>query len=81
MARRTASADAMDRKDDILKRSQNKGSEDPDVEMPEQDTMQKVGNFLDKSTSNNYIFEGEKLQSVSDESRDIEQEPIEGGGS
>ena len=48
--------------------------------MPEQDTIRKVVTYLDKSTSNNYIFEGEKMQRVLEEIRDIEQEPIEGGG-
>ena len=47
--------------------------------MPEQDTIRKVGNFLVKSTSNNYNYEGAKLQSALDEIRDIEQEPIDGG--
>ena len=73
VAGRIIVADALDRFAAILNRPQNKGSEYPDVEMPEQDTIRRVGNFLDKITSNNYIFESEKLQSVLDENRDIEQ--------
>ena len=58
VARRTSGADSLDRISAILNRPQNNGSEDPDVEMREQDTIRKVGNFVDKSTSNKYIFEG-----------------------
>lgn len=65
----------------ILNLPQNKGTLDPDVEVPAQDTVRKVGNFLDQDTSNNYIFEAVKLQTAFSEIRDIEQEPIEGGGS
>ena len=46
--------------------------------MPEQDTIRKAGNFLDKSTANNYIFEGEKLKNELYDIRDIEQDPIDG---
>ncbi len=81
VARRTSGADALDQISDILNKGQNKGDEDPDVEMPPQDIVRKVGNFLDRGTSNNYIFEGVKLQTGLDEIRDIEQQPIEGGGS
>ena len=81
VARRTSGADAVNQIAAILNIPQNKGDDDPDVEMPAQDTIRKVGNFLDPNTSNNYIFEGVKLQTAFDEIRDIEQEPVEGGGS
>jgi len=81
VARRTSGADALDQIVDILDLPQNKGADDPDVEMPAQDTVRKVGNFLDPNTSNNYIFEAVKLQTALDEIRDIEQQPVEGGGS
>ncbi len=81
VSRRTSGAAALNQLAAILNRAQNKGTNDPDVEMPAQDTVRKVGNFLDPNTSNNYIFEGVKLQTALDEIRDIEQEPIEGGGS
>ncbi len=81
VSRRTSGAAALNQLAAILNRPQNKGTNDPDVEMPAQDTVRKVGNFLDPNTSNNYIFEGVKLQTALDEIRDIEQEPIEGGGS
>jgi len=45
------------------------------------DITKKVGNLLDPNTSNNYIFESVKLQTATDEITDIEQQPIEGGGS
>ena len=81
VARRTSGADALDQIAAILNKSQNKGDDDPDVEMPAQDTVRKVGNFLDPNTSNNYIYEGVKLQTALDEIIEIEQQPIEGGGS
>ncbi len=81
VARRTSGADALDQIVDILNLPQNKGVDDPDVEIPAQDTVRKVGNFLDPNTSNNYIFEAVKLQTALDEIRDIEQQPVEGGGS
>ena len=81
VARRTSGADALQQTIDILDKSQNRGLEDPRVEIPAQDTVRKVGNFLDANTSNNYIFETVKLQSVFNEISDIEQQPIEGGGS
>ena len=81
VARRTSGADALDQIVDILDLPQNKGVDDPDVEIPAQNTVKKVGNFLDPNTSNNYIFEAVKLQTAFDEIRDIEQQPVEGGGS
>lgn len=81
VARRTSGADALQQIVDILDKSQNKGTEDPDVEIPAQDEVRKVGNFLDPNTSNNYIFETVKLESALNEITEIEQQPVEGGGS
>jgi hypothetical protein len=81
VAKRTSGADALNQIITILNTPQNKGADDPDVEVPANDTVRKVGNFLDENTSNNYIFEGVKLQTAVDEIREIEQQPIEGGGS
>jgi len=81
VARRTSGAAALDQLVDVLNTPQNKGDDDPDVEVPTNDTVRKVGNFLDPNTSNNYIFEGVKLQTAVDEIVEIEQQPVEGGGS
>lgn len=81
VSKRTSGADAVNQIVDILNTPQNKGDDDPDVEVPTNDTIRKVGNFLDPNTSNNYIFEGVKLQTAIDEIVEIEQQPIEGGGS
>ena len=82
VARRTSGADALDQIVGILNEPQNKGTDDPDVEIPSPfNITTKVGNALDPNTSNNYIFEAVKLQTALDEIRDIEQQPIEGGGS
>lgn len=81
VARRTSGFDALNRIMAQLNVPQNKGVDDPTVEVPAQDTVRKVGNFLDQDTSNNYIFEAVKLQTATDEIADIEQQPIEGGGS
>jgi len=79
--RRTSGFKALNNIVAQLNRPQNKGIDDPDVEVPTNDTVRKVGNFLDPDTSNNYIFEFVKLQTAFDEIKDIEQQPIEGGGS
>ncbi len=79
--RRTSGFQALNDLMEILNIPQNKGTLDPDVEVPAQDTVRKVGNFLDQDTSNNYIFETVKLKSATDEIAEIEQQPIEGGGS
>lgn len=81
VAKRTSGFDALNRIMAQLNVPQNKGVDDPTVEVPAQDTVRKVGNFLDQDTSNNYIFEAVKLQTATDEIADIEQQPIEGGGS
>lgn len=81
-AKRTAGAEALNQLVGILNLPQNKGSDDPDVEIPTPfNITTKVGNNLDPNTSNNYIFEAVKLQTAFDEIKDIEQQPIEGGGS
>jgi len=81
VAKRTSGFEALNQLVEILDLPQNKGTNDPDVEVPTNNTLKKVGNFLDPNTSNNYIFEAVKLQTAVDEIRDIEQQPIEGGGS
>lgn len=82
VAKRTSGADALNQIMDQLNLPQNKGTEDPDVEVVTPfDTVTKKGNLLDPNTSNNYIFEAVKLQTAVDEIRDIEQQPVEGGGS
>ncbi len=81
VSKRVSGANALDLLTEQLNQPQNKGTDDPDVEMPAQDTVRKVGNFLDPNTSNNYIFEASKLQTAFDEIKSVEQEPIEGGGS
>lgn len=81
VARRSSGFEALNRLMEQLNQNQDKGGEDPFVEVPTNDTSSKVGNFLDPNTSNNYIFEGVKLQTAVDEIREIEQQPVEGGGS
>lgn len=81
-ARRTSGFDALNQLADILNLPQNKGTNDPDVEVPTPfNITTKKGNNLDPNTSNNYIFEAVKLQTAIDEIIDVEQQPIEGGGS
>lgn len=60
----------------------NQAVDDPIVELPVTfDGVTKTGSRLDPNTSNDYIFESVKLAKVFDKIRDIEQQPIEGGGS
>jgi len=60
----------------------NKGTDDPFVVVPSGfDPATKTGSDLDQNTSNNYIFEGEKLQQTFDKITDTEAQPPEGGGS
>jgi len=58
-----------------------KGAKDPTVEIPANDTVKKVGNFFDESTSNNHIYESTKAETVIDEIKNLELQPVEGGGS
>lgn len=81
VARRTSGFAALNQLMAQLNLPQNKGTNDPDVEVPTNNTIRKVGNFLDPDTSNNYIFEAIKLEEALNQIRDIEQQPIEGGGS
>lgn len=81
VGKRTSGFDAVNLLMDQINKPQNKGTLDPDVEVPAQDTVRKVGNFLDPDTSNNYIFEFVKLQTALEEISEVEQQPIEGGGS
>lgn len=60
----------------------NKGAKDPTIEIPAVfDTVNKFGNNLDAETSNNYIFESARAETAIEEIKDIEAQPIEGGGS
>ena len=62
--------------------NQNKAAKDPTIEIPSTfDTVTKTGNDLDENTSNNYFFDAVKLNSAVEEIKDIEKQPIEGGGS
>ncbi len=60
----------------------SKGTSDPTVEIPSTFvTTTKVGSRLARNTSNDYIFEAVKLETALKNIRDIEQQPVEGGGS
>ncbi|MCA9828554.1 MAG: hypothetical protein KC444_09265 [Nitrosopumilus sp.] len=58
-----------------------KGSKDPTVEIPAFDTVKKVGNAFDGFTSNNHFYESLKAETVVDEIKNLELQPVEGGGS
>ena len=81
VARRTSGFDALNQVMAQLDEPGNQGTNDPIVEVPAQDTILKVGNFLDPNTANDYIFESVKLETATDEIARIESEPVEGGGS
>ena len=59
----------------------NKAADDPTIEIPTFDSVTKTGNRLDENTSNNYFFDAAKADSAIDEIKDIEKQPVEGGGS
>lgn len=59
----------------------NKAVEDPTIEIPTFDPATKTGNRLDENTSNNYFFDAAKADSAIEEIKDIEKQPVEGGGS
>jgi len=59
----------------------NKAADDPTIEIPTFDSVTKTGNRLDENTSNNYFFDAAKVDSAIDEIKDIEKQPVEGGGS
>lgn len=59
-----------------------KGANDPTIEVVEPfDTVNKFGNRFDPNTSNNYVFESVKAETAIEEIKDIEAQPVEGGGS
>ena len=59
----------------------NKASTDPTIEIPTFDPVTKTGNRFDKNTANNYFFDAVKVDSAIQEIKDIELQPVEGGGS
>lgn len=61
--------------------NQNKAANDPTIEIPIFDPATKTGNRFDENTANNYFFDAVKVDSAFDEIKDIEKQPIEGGGS
>jgi len=61
--------------------NQNKAVKDPTIEIPAFDTVTKTGNRFDTNTSNNYFFDATKVDTAIDEIKDIEKQPVEGGGS
>ncbi len=62
--------------------NENKASKDPEIEIPTSfDPITKTGNRFDKNTANNYFFDAVKVDSAIQEIKDIEQQPVEGGGS
>lgn len=61
--------------------NQNKAADDPTIEIPTFDPATKTGNRFDVNTSNNYFFDAAKVDSAIEEVKDIEQQPVEGGGS
>lgn len=59
----------------------NIGANDPTVELPSTfDTATKTGSRLSTETANDYIFESIKTGKAFDKIKDIEQQPVEGGG-
>ena len=60
----------------------NRGAKDPLVEIPATfDNATKTGNMLDSNTANDYIFESSRAETAINEIKEVEQQPIEGGGS
>lgn len=60
----------------------DKSDDDPTVELPSTfDVTTKTGSRLETNTANDYIFESVKLDTALTKIKDIEQQPIEGGGS
>ena len=81
-AKRVSGAEVVRRVLDQLNLSSNKGDDDPSINpVTTFDNATKKGINLDENTSNNYIFEGEKLQQVFDKITDNEAQPPEGEGS
>ena len=61
--------------------NENKAVNDPTIEIPAFDPVTKTGNRFDKNTANNYFFDASKVDSALNEIKDIEKQPVEGGGS
>ncbi len=59
----------------------NKAAKDPTIEITTFDPVTKTGNRLDTNTSNNYFFDAIKVDTAVEEIKDIEKQPVEGGGS
>lgn len=61
--------------------NEDKSTKDPTVELPTPfDLATKTGSRLSKNTANDYIFESVKLEKALTKIKDIEQQPVEGGG-
>ena len=59
-----------------------KGASDPTIEIVTPfDVTKKLGNRFDTNTTNSYVFESAKAETAIEEIKDIEAQPIEGGGS
>ena len=61
--------------------NENRGTQDPTVEIPEPfDTETKTGSRLSIASANDYIFESVKLKQAFDKIAEFELQPPEGGG-
>jgi len=59
----------------------NKGASDPTIEIVTPfDTVKKLGNRFSPNTTNSYVFESAKAETAIEELKDIEAQPVEGGG-
>lgn len=60
----------------------NRGAKEPLIEIPSPfNTVKKTGNRFDDTTSNNYFFDSVKVKTAIDYIKDVENQPVEGGGS
>ena len=60
----------------------NRGAKEPLIEIPSTfDTVRKTGNRFDDNTNNNYFFDSVKAKTAIEQIKDIENQPVEGGGS
>ena len=60
----------------------NRGTREPLIEIPTPfNTIRKTGNRFDDSTVNNYFFNAVKTKTAIDYIKDVESQPVEGGGS
>ncbi len=77
--KRTSNKEAVD---EWVRQLNVKGAKDPTIEIPSTfDSVRKVGNAFDELTSNNHIYESAKAEPVIDEIKNLELQPVEGGGS